>query len=258
MAETSLADRVDEQFRSINLALNDTNGMMRHILDCLGALKVRLEEEQESVALTSVFSSSVTTIVNHISGHELIDSECGLKYLLQSFPDSSKRRDGRGWLPLHWAAAIHDTDPSHLKSLVQDRPFATRKGHLPCENTSLEEAGENAYKGILPLHFAVSVRHPSLSIIETLIETTPEVLSLPDHRGWLPIHWCAYNCRNSKAMTLLIENYVDGCFIANKKGKLPFQLSAYNRCTDMMELLLHENPEAIDGLDYNGNTAMHG
>ena len=40
-------------------------------------------------------------------------------------------------------------------------------------------------------------------------------------------------------------------------GKLPFQLSAYNVQTEMLDLLLKVNPEAISGMDYNGNTPLH-
>jgi len=40
----SLSERVDNQFRNVGVALQDINGMMRHILDCMGALKFRLEE----------------------------------------------------------------------------------------------------------------------------------------------------------------------------------------------------------------------
>jgi len=39
-ADAPLSDRVDAHFRHVGLPLHDCNGMMRHILDCLGALKV--------------------------------------------------------------------------------------------------------------------------------------------------------------------------------------------------------------------------
>jgi ankyrin repeat protein len=38
---------------------------------------------------------------------------------------------------------------------------------------------------------------------------------------------------------------------------LPFQMSAYNRFTDIMDILYKKNPEAVEGLDYNGNTPLH-
>jgi ankyrin repeat protein len=257
MADAPLSERVDEQFRSVGLPLHDVNGMMRHILDCLGALKVRLNEELESKAMVSVFGNAVKTIVDHITETELIDNQSAMNLLVETFPDDMKRRDGRGWLPLHWAAALHDTDPGHLKEVIQVRPFNAVKGHLHCANVGEQEAGEQSYRGLLPLHFAVSVQHPNILNIRTLIETNQSVLGMPDHRGWLPLHWCAYNCRDAQVLRLLIKTYEDGIYAVNKRGKLPFQMSAYNRFTDIMDILYKKNPEAVEGLDYNGNTPLH-
>jgi hypothetical protein len=67
-----------------------------------------------------------------------------------------------GWLPLHWAAAIHDTEPEDMKAVIQARPFNAVKGHLHCGNIGEQEAGDQSYRGLLPLHFAVSVQHPNI------------------------------------------------------------------------------------------------
>lgn len=130
--------------------------------------------------------------------------------------------------------------------------------HLNTADASNEVAGDAfMYRGMLPLHFAVAVKHPILPNIRAIINALPEAVELPDHRGWLPLHWCAYNSRSSETLRLLVMKYQDACFIANKKGKLPFQLSAYNRFTDITEILYRENPEAVEGMDYNGNTPLH-
>lgn len=255
--DTPLSDRVDQQFQAVGLPVHDINGMMRHILDCFGALKVRISEEPFSPALTTTFGNAVRAFVDHITGYDLIDSESGMKFLMESFPDDSKRRDGRNWLPLHWAAAVHNTEPDHLKAILQERPYAVQKGHMPFDNSADEEPGVLSYRGMLPLHFAVAVKHPILPNIRALINARPDVMELPDQRGWLPIHWCAYNSRSPETLRLLITKFPDGVYIANKKGKLPFQLSAYNRSTDIMEQLYQQNPEAVEGLDYNGNTPLH-
>jgi ankyrin repeat protein len=257
MSDVPLSTRVDVQFRSIGLPLHDVNGMMRHILDCMGALKVRLSEELESKSLVAVFGGAVTTLINHITESELIDSQSAMNLLVEAFPDDNKRRDGRGWMPLHWAAAIHDTEPDNLKIILESRPFNACKGHLHIENAGEVGANAQSYRGLVPLHFAASVQHPNIQNIITLIEANTDVLAYPDHRGWLPIHWCAYNCRDVTALKLLIKHYDEGVFTVNKKGKLPFQLSGYNRCVDIMDELYRVNPDAVEGLDYNGNTPMH-
>mmetsp|Transcript_60391 Transcript_60391/g.118842 ORF Transcript_60391/g.118842 Transcript_60391/m.118842 type:complete len:404 (+) Transcript_60391:47-1258(+) len=258
MADIPLPERVDAQFRLVGLPLHDVNGMMRHILDCLGALKVRLSENEfESKAVVSVFGNAVHAVVNHITDSDPIDSQSAIGLLLDTFPDDMKRRDGRGWLPLHWAAALHETPPEDLDAVIKVRPFNAIKGHLHAGNIGEQEPNDQSYRGLLPLHLAVSVQHPHINNVRTLIKTNESVLELPDHRGWLPLHWCAYNCRDAAVLRLLIKSNEDAVYTVNKRGKLPFQLSAYNRFTDIMDILYKKNPEAVEGLDYNGNTPLH-
>lgn len=256
-ADVPLSDRVDEHFRAVGLPLLDTNGMMRHILDCLGALKVRLSEELESKAMVTVFGNAVRAIVNHITEEDLIDSQSAMGLLLETFPDDMKRRDGRSWLPLHWAAALHETDPEHMNEIIQARPVNAMKGHLHCSNVGEHQADDHAYRGLMPLHFAVSAQHPNILNIRALIEANHHALASPDHRGWLPLHWCAYNSRDAQVVRLIIKSNEDAVYQVNKRGKLPFQMAAYNRFTEVMDILHKRNPEAVEGMDYNGNTPLH-
>jgi ankyrin repeat protein len=276
--ELSTAERTDEYFRSLGLPLHDITGMMGHILDSLGALKYRLENEEISYPshLVQTFGHSVKLLVDHIIQFEPIDSESGVKFLVDdAFPDDSKRKDNRQWLPLHWACAIHSTTPDVMAKIVEERPLTLTQGHLHYERvhdeylenmnddsylqalTKPRTENDKGYKGLLPFHFLISLKYPNPENVKLLINKNPDLISLPDHRGWLPIHFCAYNNRNSEVMNLLIQLYPQGCYEVNKKGKLPFQLACYNRYVMMMDLLYQENPEAIQGMDYNGNTPLH-
>jgi len=40
----SLNDRTDATFMSMGIGTTDVQGMMQHILDCLGALRVRMKD----------------------------------------------------------------------------------------------------------------------------------------------------------------------------------------------------------------------
>jgi ankyrin repeat protein len=275
--DSSIDERVDAHFRTVSLPLQDAQGMMRHILDSLGALKVRMDDPNVIVApfLIRIFADSVRMIMDHLTGFEPIDNESAIKFLLQSFPDDTKRGDGRQWLPVHWAAAIHNTEPEHMEKILTERPVQLIKGHLHFDEKPPGEIDEtpftalkprdlfsktnipNDYKGLLPLHLSCSLRHCRVENIRRMVAANPVAVQCPDHRGWLPIHWCAYNNRHVDVLQLLIKSYSDGCYEANKKGKLPFQLAAFNRYTFMMDILYQENPDAIDSMDYNGNTPLH-
>ena len=53
--------------------------------------------------------------MNHHHHHHHHHHYSAMNQLLDSFPDDQKRKDGRSWLPLHWAAALHDTEPTDMK-----------------------------------------------------------------------------------------------------------------------------------------------
>ena len=40
------------------------------------------------------------------------------------------RGDGRGWLPLHWAAVLHDTSEDDLEFITREKPAACIQGHM--------------------------------------------------------------------------------------------------------------------------------
>ena len=69
-----------------------------------------------------------------------------------------------------------------------------------------------------------SLRHPALVNVQTIYEANTEAVKLHDQRGWLPIHWCAYNCRETSVMKMLIREYDEACFMADKKGNQHVQL----------------------------------
>eukprot|EP01038_Epipyxis_sp_PR26KG_P011982 gene11982-16038_t len=199
---------VDDHFRELSLSLHDVNGLMRNIIDSLAALKFRLEEDRlVSDAEINVFGNAVKTLVDDITGFDPIDEESGLVHILEAFPDAMKRRDGRSWLPLHWASVIHNTEVQDLQVIIKERPLQLHKGHLHYElttpatinNKDMPDGDDitHAYAGLLPLHFAASLKHPVLENIKLLINENPKACSLKDNLDNLPIHHCAFNCRNS-------------------------------------------------------------
>ncbi|RYH01760.1 hypothetical protein EON65_48170 [archaeon] len=122
--DNSLSDRAIKHLQGLGLPMFETQGLMRHILDCLGTLKVRLEEDSVVAPhLLTIFTDSLKIFADHLSGFDPIDSESGVKYLVQAFPDDNKRRDGRAWLPVHLAAANHNVDPEVLEAVVKERPM---------------------------------------------------------------------------------------------------------------------------------------
>lgn len=95
----NVSERAANHMRNLGLPLYDIQGLMRVILDSMGALKIRLEEEVHvEPHLLSIFCETVKMFSDHFSGFDPIDNESALKFLLQAFPDDSKRKDGRRYV----------------------------------------------------------------------------------------------------------------------------------------------------------------
>ena len=258
---SSLQDRVEEHHEAHHFGHTDTQGMMRHVLDCLGALRVRApHDDRVSPALRAVFKGACSVFLDQIARgqDETFDDLSGRRYMMDSFPDASKKKDGRGWLPLHWAATVDETEEEHIDALARERPLAARTFHTSGgASSSVDLAHQKGEHNLLPFHLIVSSRHPSLSNVKRVHSLYPDAVFLHDSNGWLPIHWCSRNCLNIEVLQFLLDCYLDSVTEVTDDGQLPFLLSMGNKRWAVSELLLSVNPDAIDSIDNAGNTALH-
>jgi len=257
----TLLDRVEEHYSTHHFAHTDTQGLMRHVLDCLGALRVRApHDERVSPALRAVFKSACGIFLDQISRgqDETFDDLSARRVLMDSFPDATKKKDGRGWLPLHWAAMADESEEEHIDNLARERPMAARTFHTSAGASSATDlAVAKGEHNMLPFHLIVSARHPSLNNVKRIHSLFPDALYMHDSNGWLPIHWCARNCLNLDVLHFLMNSWLESVTEVTEDGQLPFLLSMGNKRWSVSEMLLSANPDAIDSIDANGNTALH-
>ena len=288
-SQKSLDDRVNSTFMSLGIGTTDIQGMMQHILDCLGALRVRMLDfpipPKKMIvhnSLRKVFISAVEVMLEEIDkGEEAHDDGSAKKYLLEQFPDESKMRDGRSWLPLHWATCIDVLSDDILSTLLKERPIVTGMSAAPASTAAnrtkfshnigfeeFEDPDENIHgvenkedmitdMGLLPIHFLCSLRHCRLANVKRLVDTNSNSVRQIDSRGWLPIHWCAKNSSSHDVLQYLIEVYPRSVFQTTKKGHLPFQIAQMNKDTDIMDIILEHNSDAMDAIDKKGNSSLH-
>eukprot|EP01031_Cornospumella_fuschlensis_P036254 gene36254-43980_t len=100
--------------------------MILHVLDCLGALQCVMGQYDPSRA--RVFWGAVSTIaeigIDATTGH--VDKRHpGASHLLRAFPNDQRASDGRGWLPLHWAAVIDQAEVNDVRNVAKADPLAT-------------------------------------------------------------------------------------------------------------------------------------
>jgi len=116
---------------------------------------------------------------------------------------------------------------------------------------------EDHVDGLLPLHFMASNSGCKLSSLKVLLRAFPDGIKTTDRRGWLPLHWAAYNCCSEEVVDYLIEHFPQAAFCATIKGQLPFALTTHNHNFSVVMRIFDANPEGIHAIDNAGNNALH-
>lgn len=284
--QKDIKKRTSELLMNIGIAHDDTNGLMRHILDCLGALRVRIRDDQQTtVAERRVFRDAAVSLCERVGAEFPIDDGTAIDFLYEAFPDASKKTDGRSWLPLHWASAL-DISEEDYRNISRPRPVVASKDHMHGNQlvvAQVQDYGKglgldgrgtspsngngtktNSYldledhvDGLLPLHFMVSNTGCKLSSLKVLLRCFPDAIKTTDRRGWLPLHWAAYNCCSEEVVDYLIEHFPQGAFCATIKGQLPFTLTTHNHNFGVVMRIFDANPDGIHAIDNAGNNALH-
>ena len=134
-----------------DITLLDEGKMKTHILDCAAALGFVQQErvrqgkplvlregdqpltKEIQAASNRIFATVAKSILNQeltYEGAVVPSTNKGMEQLMRAFPDDSKLTDGRGWLPLHWAAVIDGVTEADMKLVYSSNPMALQQHHL--------------------------------------------------------------------------------------------------------------------------------
>lgn len=223
--------------------------MILHVLDCLGALQCVMGQYDPSRA--KVFWGAVATIaeigIDQATGH--VDRRHpGATHLLRAFPNDLKASDGRGWLPLHWAAVTDSVDVNDVRNVARADPLATVKGcNQPISAT--------------PGHLIAAVRDPRMEVVRCLYNFYPRMANAKDNDGDLPLHYAARYSESTDMMQYLLQECPAATKVRGEGNLVPLQHALYNenpiRKNDIVKVLLDADPSAASIVNADGDTVFH-
>lgn len=227
----------------------DIDKMILHALDCLGALQCVMGQYDASRA--KVFWGAVATIaeigIDQAIGH--VDKRHpGATHLLRAFPNDLKATDGRGWLPLHWAAVNDHVDVSDVLNIARADPLATVKGcNQPISAT--------------PGHLIAAVRHPRMEVVRSLYNFYPRMANSKDNDGDLPLHYAARYSESTEMIQFLLQANPSATKVHGEGNLVPLQNALYNESETLkvaiVKVLLDADPAAASTVHSDGDTVFH-
>lgn len=226
----------------------DIDKMMLHCLDCLGALQCLMGRYDTSRG--NVFWGAVQTIaeIGLDSGTGHMDMRHpGAMHLLRAFPNEQKATDGRGWLPLHWAAVTQNVNVKDVLKIARSDPLAATKG-------SNQPISAN------PGHLICAVRNPNMEVVRCLFNFYPRMASTRDNGGDLPIHYAARYSGSVDVIQYLLQANPGATKHRGEGDLVPLQCGFFNESRNRLNIvkcLLEADPSAAAIIGADGDTALH-
>lgn len=226
----------------------DIDKMMLHCLDCLGALQCVMG--RYDTARANVFWGAIKTIaeIGLDAGEGHMDmTHPGAIHLLRAFPNEQKATDGRGWLPLHWAAVTRNVNVKDVLKIAKADPMATTKG---CNQPISANPG----------HLICAERNPNMEVVRCLFNFYPRMASTKDSGGDLPIHYAARYSSSIDVIQYLLQSNPASTKHRGEGDMVPLQCSFFNETNNRLPVvlcLLGADPSAASITGADGDTALH-
>jgi Ankyrin repeats (3 copies) len=128
-----------------------------------------------------------------------------IRGIVREYPESIRKRDLCGSLPLHYAASLN-ASVQVIELLVDEyRKAVEEQDYLQC----------------LPLHYAAQ-SNASTEVVRLLVVANRAAVEVPDHLGCLPLHHAAARkSASTEVVKLLVATCPRTLFVKNNKGKRP-------------------------------------
>jgi len=207
----------------------DEEKMMARALDCLAAVReiqrvrvalkepLKLREDgdaltpEQQAARNKVFRAAMNTVATGLThdGAERDDPGFPITQLLRAFPDSDKLKDGRGWLPMHWAVVadgdkVSDLTEADVMTVYKMDLMALREHHILIADPHL---------GYTPAHMlcGLEMTEKNMSLVRLLSLSDPRAFTMktssppfPGYSSFSALHVACMNRRRTEALLRLL------------------------------------------------------
>ena len=253
-------------FRSIGLNPLNTDSLILHALDVIGAISCisgnALNKSKIDSTKLRIFWKTIQSITCH-QLDEINDKEVNRSYqmssidmVLTAFPGKQKSTVGRIWSPMHWAVVVPGVELEEIRVLLTDQPkqmaaFSTFE--LPCSQNKQREIS------VEPCHLAVMTKTPNMDFIQHLKMFDRNFGTLLASNGSTTLHLAAEYSNSVALIKQLIQLNPKALEIRNLKDEIPLCCVSRNRFPEAPEILrslIDAAPHTVT-LPYNGNLPLH-
>ena len=192
--------------------------------------------------------------LREITRHEIEEDDASaenipFKAVWKDFPDKEMKKDGRMWLPMHFAVSVPDINADDIDLLYEHQPESIKQ---ECNGADI----------LTPCHLAVMAKDPNMDLIERLKEYDPTFgRSITKNNNSTFLHLAAEYSNSVELIMELISIFPEALEMRNSDGFTPLLRCFTNRtpeAPDILQALVDAVPQTAREEDpYDGATPLH-
>jgi hypothetical protein len=228
------------------LGLESIDQVYLHIIEMMSCLPIVRQFPEENRELAAAKNRIFWKTMKEIACQEerkLCAGEEGFNIPLhkvrEAFPDSTVRRDGRMWLPMHFAMSVPDVSVADIDLLHS----ASESGNMHRVATDLDK--------FTPAHLAVMRKDPDMALIRQLKVYDPSFGSCLSADMSTPLHVAAKFSNSVEVIQELIEVQPLALEMFDLLNRIPlFAVSANlnSNAADILQVFIDSNTATIGEL----------
>jgi hypothetical protein len=195
-------------------------------------------------------SPTVMSIPDPVEGELPLQIACQggkldvVRFVYDAYPEALTHKDKYGWTPFHDALFLSDI------------PIIEYLMERSDNNAVLRQTNKN---GFTPLHYAF--RNKRKKVSEFVVKRFPDFLrEAREDISSAPLHYVCRKGTTIAGIKVLLENDPEASKQPDNLGRLPLALACKNEefknNFEVLELIVHYHPDAIDAVDNDGNLAV--
>ena len=304
-----LQDDVDEEElindemwdnEDFDVCVFDEDKMMTHMLDCYAALcsfqqyrggreqsnQLDAKTQQTKNKAFKIAMSLMSRGMTHDDAEEQEDTSA-LSNFVTMFPDDTKHTDGRGWMPLHWAALalgtpegvshglveedvklIYAIDPPALQRFHDSEDDPDRHRYTPVHFLCIQPATpltmsllryfsicnlpaliSSSYTSLSVLHATCRYGQPTEELLQHLLQLDSSQVTKKCGNDCTPLqHLCQNKCCNERLMNCLLQFDSSTAVVG---GSISACIGSKDHASilEKVDFLLKVDPEAVQYRD---------
>ena len=239
--------------KSMGLNKGGIDAVFLHVLEAVTAISKYTFSDYQDIPKCNIFWKTLREIADleivkkSKEDEHIFKEKSPFERVLEAFPDKEKVKDGRMWLPMHFAVTVPTIDLTDILIFLDHNPESIKQ---QCQK------GDN----LTASHLAVMMENPNMRLIRGLKVLDPGFAARVTSDGRTPLHLAAEHSNSVAVIQELIRVYPAALEMRDRSENTPLSRTLRNdtpAAPEILQAIVDAAPQTAQAVGKRGALPLH-